>query len=273
MPYAKSPDGTTLHYKDWGAGPPVVFVHGNNVDSQFWSYQLATLGQRGLRALAPDRRGHGRSDYVAHGYDYDTYAADLAAVLEAAGVRDAMLVGHSTGANVIVRYLARYGAERVAGAVLVSMVSPIPIAPDDSAAVEMMQQIIDATLSDRPKYFHSLKAAFFGEGASQESMDALIEQTFAIPLEVAAQTARTLLDARNDNRNDLLACSVPTLIVHGDNDSFSPFEISGALAHRAIPHSRLLLYEGSSHGLTISEQGRFTSDLLAFVDTTNAVAH
>lgn len=271
MPYAKSPDGTTLHYKDWGAGPPVVFIHGNNVDSQFWSYQVVALAQRGVRAIAPDRRGHGRSEYVAHGYDYDTYAADLAAVLETADVRDATLVGHSTGANVIARYLARYGTERVAGAVLVSMVSPVPIAPADSATIEAMQQIIDATLSDRPKYFHSLKAAFFGEGASQETMDALIAQTFAVPLEVAVQTAYTILDAHSDIRDDLPAFTVPALIVHGDNDSFSPFEISGALAHRAIPHSRLLLYEGASHGLTISEQGRFTSDLLAFVDATNAV--
>ncbi|HUN30184.1 MAG TPA: alpha/beta hydrolase [Alphaproteobacteria bacterium] len=272
MPYFKSPDGTRLHYRDWGGGPPIVLVHGNNVDSNFWEYQVTVLGEHGCRAIVPDRRGHGRSDYVARGFDYDTYAGDLAALLEHADVRDATLVGHSTGANAIARYLARYGAERIAGAVLVSMVSPMPILPEDRAAIEAAQLVVDSTINDRPKFFASLKEAFFASGASQEAMDALIARTLTVPLEVAVKTARTFLDPRSDNLSDLRAFTVPTLIVHGDKDSFSPFENSGRLAHQAIPGSRLLLYEGASHGLTISEQGRFTSDLIAFIEELSLVS-
>ena len=272
MPDFKSTDGTRLHYRDWGVGLPVILLHGNNVDSRFWEHQITTLAERGCRTIVPDRRGHGRSEYVAHGYDYDTYASDLAALLEHADVRDATLVGHSTGANTIARCLARYGTARVAAAVLVAMVSPVPIPPQDRGAVEASQQIIDAMISDRPKYFASLKDPFFGAGASKELMDAVIAQTFEIPLEVAVVTARVLLDPRSDNRDDLRAFTIPTLIVHGDNDTFSPFENSGHVAHRAIPGSRLLLYEGASHGLTIAEAGRFTSDLLAFVESTCALA-
>jgi non-heme chloroperoxidase len=271
MPYFKSPDGITLHYKDCGEGPPVVFVHGNNVDSQFWSYQLAVLPEHGVRAIAPDRRGHGRSDYAIDGHDYDTYAADLAALLEAANLHDVTLVGHSTGTGAIQRYVARYGTARVAGAVLVSMVNPAPVAQADLAATEATHQIIDATLNDRPKYFDSLKAAFFGPGVADVTMNAFLAQTYNVPLEIALQTVRLLLDPRNDTRNDLTAFEIPTLIVHGDADSFSPFERSGAFAHEVISDSRVLLYEGASHGAVLAEPGRFTSDLLAFVDARELV--
>ncbi len=271
MPYFRSPDGTSLHYKDRGSGPAVVFVHGNNVDSQFWSYQIAVLSERGARAIAPDRRGHGRSEYVASGQDYDTYASDLAALLEFADLRDVTLVGHSTGANAIARYVSRYGTQRIAGAVLVAMVNPASVPPNDVAATEATYQIIDATLSDRPKYFDSLKAAFFGPGVPEVTMDAILSLCYTIPLEIALDTVRIFLDPRNDVREDLRALTVPTLIVHGDEDTFSPFELSGKFAHEAVPSSRVLLYEGASHGLTISEQGRFTSDLLAFVASTSAV--
>lgn len=273
MPCFKSPDGTTLHYKDRGSGPVVVFVHGNNVDSQFWSYQIAVLSEQGVRTIAPDRRGHGRSEYVASGQDYDTYASDLAALLEYADLRDVTLVGHSTGANAIARYIARYGTQRVAGAVLVAMVNPQPVALDDPAATEATHQVIDATLDDRPKYFDSLKEAFFGAGVPEVTMNAILGMCYTIPLEVALDTARILLDARSDVRDDLRSLAIPTLIVHGDADTFSPFERSGKFAHDVIPGSRVLLYEGASHGLTISERGRFTSDLLAFVESTSAVTY
>lgn len=272
MPYFKSPDGTSLHYKDCGSGPPVVFVHGNNVDSQFWSYQLAVLSGRGVRVIAADRRGHGRSDYAWGSHDYDTYATDLAALIEYEDLRGVTLVGHSTGANAIARYIGRYGNSRVAGVVLVSMVNPVPPTPDDAAATEAIHQIIDATLSDRPKYFDSLKEAFFGPSVAAVTMNAFLAQTYTIPLEVAVQTIRLLLDPRGNVLDDLRAFAVPTLIVHGDADAFSPFESSGAVASQLIPRSRVLLYEGASHGLALAEPGRFTSDLHAFVDATNAVA-
>ncbi|HEX8806761.1 MAG TPA: alpha/beta hydrolase [Candidatus Aquilonibacter sp.] len=273
MPYFKSPEGTTLHYKDRGKGPTIVFVHGNNVDSQFWSYQIAVLSENGVRTIAPDRRGHGRSEYVANGQDYDTYASDLAALIEFADLRGVTLVGHSTGANAIARYIARYGAQRVAGAVLVAMVNPNPFSPDDAAAIEATNQIIDATLNDRPQYFDSLKEAFFGPSVSEVMMNAILGHCYTIPLDVALDTVRIFLDPRSDIREDLRALTIPTLIVHGDADTFSPFEQSGKVAHDVIDGSRVLLYEGASHGLTISEQGRFTSDLLAFVESTSAVAH
>lgn len=272
MPYFKSLDGTTLHYKDCGRGPAVVFVHGNNVDSQFWSYQLAVLDEHGVRAIAPDRRGHGRSDYTMQGHDYDTYAADLAGLLEHADVRDVTLVGHSTGANTIARYIGSYGNGRVARTVLVSMVNPTPIPPDDVAATEATQQIIDATLADRPRYFDSMKEAFFAGGVAPVTMNAFLALTYTIPLEVAVQTVRILLDPRSDTRNDLAAFTVPTLIVHGEDDTFSPFERSGKYAHQVIPNSRVLLYEGASHGAVLAEPGRFTSDVLAFAEAFHAVA-
>jgi non-heme chloroperoxidase len=271
MPYFKSPDGTMLHYKDRGNGPTVVLVHGNNVDSQFWAYQIAVLSEHGVRVIAPDRRGHGRSEYVASGQDYDTYASDLAALIEYADLRDVTLVGHSTGANAIARYVARYGTNRVAGVVLVAMVNPATVPPDDAAATEATHQIIDATLNDRPKYFDSLKAAFFGPNVPEVTMNAVLGMCYTIPLEVALDTVAIFFDPRNDVREDLRTFTIPTLIVHGDADTFSPYELSGNFAHQVIPNSRVLLYEGASHGLTFSEQGRFSSDLLTFIASTSAV--
>jgi non-heme chloroperoxidase len=271
MPYFKSHDGLNLHYRDWGTGgSPIVFVHGNNCDAAFWEYHITVAAEDGHRTLAPDRRGHGRSDYAATGYDYATYAGDLAALLDHADLHNATLVGHSTGANVILRYLGQYGASRIAGAVLAGVIPLAPIPPDCREGVEGVMQIIGATIDDRPKYFRSIARDFFGSDVSDALCNAVLERCYTIPLEIAVQTVRVLLDPTNDNREDIKAITVPTLFVHGDADTSCPIATARE-AHAAMPGSRLIVYEGAPHGLPISERGRFTHDVLAFVESTRAV--
>jgi non-heme chloroperoxidase len=271
MPYFKSHDQLSLHYRDWGTGrSPIVFVHGNNCDASFWEYHITVAAEQGHRTLAPDRRGHGRSDYAANGYDYATYASDLAALLEHVDLRDATLVGHSSGANVILRYLSQYGDTRVSAVVLTGMMSLAPIPPEERDQVEALEQMLDATIDDRPKYYQSVAPAFFGPGVSEERMNEFLASTYTIPLEIAVKTGRILLNPTSDNREDVKAIRIPTLIVHGAMDTFAPIE-SAFAAQRAIGGSSLITYERASHGLPLSEPGRFTNDVLTFIESTSAL--
>jgi non-heme chloroperoxidase len=270
MPYLNSTDDTPLFYRDWGSGDPMVFVHGWGLSSDMWEYQLPDLVDRGFRCVAYDRRGCGRSDQPDSGYDFDTLADDLRAVLEHLDLRDVTLVSHSMGSGEVARYLTRHGTDRVARVALISPTLPYlrrdETNPDgvDPAAFE---QIVAALRADRPGYLAALGAAALGVGLpGVEVSDAL--QAWALGLflpsspKASIDTVRT--HTETDMREDMASFTVPTLIVHGDRDALVPLEVS---AHRAAPMidgCTLVVYENASHWPFVTHRERLNDELAAF---------
>lgn len=265
MPYVATRDGTRLFCEDWGtsgsrAARPVLLLHGWPLSSAMWEYQVPALLSAGRRCVAIDRRGFGRSDRPSAGYDFDTFADDLADVMAALDVRDATLVGYSMGGGEIVRYLARHGAARVARVALVGAA----VAPMDEAMAAMMAQAI---ADDRPRFLSdgvpTLFAATAGEPVSAAQMQ------WVVGLALAASPLATLaclgLFARSDLRADLAALTMPTLVVHGDADLSQPIATARAIAG-TVAGARLVEYAGAPHGLFLTERSRLAGDLVRFVE-------
>ena len=264
-------DGTVLYYKDWGSGSAVIFSHGYPLSSDAWENQMMFLAANGYRVVAHDRRGFGRSSQPGQGYDYDTFADDLAALVDALDISDATFVGHSMGGGEVARYIGRHGEKRVAKVALVAAVTPFllqsptnphgaPIAVFDAmrAAVQAdrSQWNKDATM---PYYSYNRPGANVSEGVREDYW----RQGMATGLLAAYHTIGAF--SETDFRQDLAAISVPTLIVHGSDDQIVPIEISGALAAKAVKNARLVVYEGGSHGLLITQKDRLNADLLGFL--------
>jgi non-heme chloroperoxidase len=269
MPFIRTSDGTDLFYKDWGSGPTVVFCHAWSLSSAMWEYQFAALRNAGMRCVAFDRRGHGRSDVPNAGYDLDTLAGDIATVVEHLDLREITLVAHSMGTLEITRYMAAHGTDRVARAVYVGTMAPGLVHGQD--APTGLEKVMDATLADlqtdRPKWFHDSAPAYFatdGTGAwvSQALVDDAIRTILEPPLEVQVECLRTVFDA--DLRADLRGIGVPALVVHGDRDVSAPIDLTGRPTAALLPGSRFEVYRGAPHGLYVTEQDRLTRDLLAF---------
>jgi non-heme chloroperoxidase len=270
MPYLNTSDGTALFLRDWGSGDPVVFVHGWGLSSDMWEYQMPDLVDRGLRCIAYDRRGCGRSDQPGDGYDFDTLADDLATVIDDRDLRDVTLVSHSMGSGEVARYLTRHGAERVARVALISPTLPYlkrdETNPDgvDPAAFE---QIIAALRADRPGYLAALGPAALGQGLPGVSLsDALVQWALGLFLpaspKASIDTVRT--HTETDMRDDMASFTMPTLIVHGDQDALVPIEVS---AHRAAPmidDCELVVYENASHWPFVTHRERLNDELAAF---------
>ena len=265
MPYVEARDGTRLFVKDWGAasgpqaGQPVLFTHGWPLDADMWEYQMPALVQRGFRCVAFDRRGFGRSDQPGHGYDFDTFADDLATVIDARDLRGVTLVGFSVGAGEVARYLARHGAGRVARVVLIGATHR----PLDEAVVAAMPAAICA---DRPKFLAdgvpSLFAARGGEPVSDEMLRWIVG--LALRASPLATLACMRLLAQADFTSALDVFSMPTLLLHGDQDGSAPIDGARATA-AAIPGGRLIEYAGQPHGLFLTERTRLAADLGRFV--------
>ena len=264
-PHAVARDGTRLHCCAWGEGAPVLFLHSWAMQSRMWDYQFAALAPHGLRCLGFDRRGHGRSDQPPHGYDYDTLADDLAAVIEAMDLRKLTLVGHSMGAGEIVRYLTRHGSERIKRIVLLAPTTPfLSQAPDNpaglpAAAFEAMRT---AWRADFPGWVAQNAAAFFTPSTSPPLMDWATRMMLEIPLPVALACNRAVTDA--DFRAELPRIDVPCLVIHGDADASAPLALTGAPTAALIPGCELKIYEGAPHGLMFTHADRLDTDLLAF---------
>jgi non-heme chloroperoxidase len=269
MPFFKSFDRTELHYKDWGQGRALLFVHGNSVASDWWKYHMTVFAERGFRCLAYDSRGFGRSEAVSEGFDYTTQADDLAALLCHLDLSGVTLIGQSFGCAVIARYVWRYGTQRVTRAILVGTVTPFLLQTDDNPdgiPAEAMQQVIDATRSDRPRYFASRAPDFFAPGVSAETVNEILAMANRTPLRTTLECARFAMTPASDVRRELTAFSIPTLIVHGAADTFAPCALTAERTARAIPMSRLLVYENASHGLVVAEKERFAQDCLTFIE-------
>lgn len=266
MSFVESSDGTRLFYKDWGAGRPVVFVHSWSMNSDQWQYQMVDLCEHGLRCIAFDRRGHGRSGQPDGGYTYDTLADDLAALLETLDLRDVTLVGHSMGAGEVIRYLARHGSKRVARAVLLAPTTPFVLqTPDnpDGVPAEAFEFLRSQWASDFPKWLADNARPFVVPETSPEMVQWLIGLSLSCSLRAALECNRAM--AGSDQRAEMRAIDVPTLIIQGDADVSVPLALTGAKSAALVPRSKLVVYQGAPHGLFITHKERLNADLLAFI--------
>ncbi len=270
MPYVESHDGTRLFYVDGGSGKPVVFVSSAWLSSRMWEHQLQALADQGLRCVAYDRRGHGRSDWVWDGYDYDTLADDLASLLEHLDLREVTLVGHSAGCGEVVRYLTRHGSERIARIAMLGGTTPFPMQTDDNPdGIDraLMELDLASRTADRPAWFAANADGFFGVGlpgitVSAERVQFLIAQC----LDCSPWATREifLTAFTTDLRAELRAVAVPTLIVHGQHDRQAPIALCGRKTAELVPHATLIEYENAAHGLFITHADRLNADLFAF---------
>lgn len=258
-----TPDGIQLAFDDVGTGPAVVLTHGWVVGGESWELVAARLAAAGLRAISVDRRGCGRSGRPGTGFDLDTLADDLAAVLDGLDLRDVTLVAHSVGGAEAVRMLRRHGAGRVARLVLVASTTPGPpagMAPEGSA----LDELVGGMLEDRPAYVRAGVPGFFGEGGtiSDELVDWGVGLTLRASL--AASVGVMTTGATTDVSADVAACPVPTLVLHGDADVSAPIDLTARPTAQALPDGRLEVYPGAAHGLPLTHPGRVAEDVLAF---------
>ena len=265
-------DGTQIYYKDWGEGQPVVFSHGWPLNADAWQSQMVFLAQNGYRAIAHDRRGHGRSSQPSGGNEMDTYADDLAALLETLDLRDAVLVGHSTGGGEVARYVGRHGTSRVAKAVLVSAVPPLMLkteANPDGQPIEVFDETRAGIAADPSQFYRDLaEGPFYGanrKGAkvSQGIRDAFWFQSEQAGLKNAYECVKAY--SETDFTDDLKRFDVPTLIVHGDDDQIVPIIASAHRSSELVQDAMLRVYEGAPHGLPSTHKDRLNDDLLVFL--------
>ena len=271
MPFVTTRDGVAIHYTDWGSGKPVVLLHGWPLSGAMWEYQAVFLASQGFRVIAPDRRGFGRSEQPGSGYDYDTLADDLAALMEALDLQGATLVGFSMAGGEVARYLKRHGAGRVAKAVLVSAVTPFLLkTPDHEEGVprETFDEMVRGLSDDRPYFLTSFGRQFFGAGMLNFGVTNEILQ-WAHGLAMQASPKATLDCVRafseTDFRSDMAAFAVPTLVIHGDSDATVPIDVTGRAAARMILGARMIVYPGAPHGLFFTEKLRLNADLVEFL--------
>lgn len=259
MPFVETQDGTRIFVRDWGTGQPVLLVHGWPLSADMWEYQMPALVGAGFRCIAVDRRGFGRSDHPGQGYDFDTFADDLAAVLTALDLRAVTLVGYSMGAGEITRYLARHGATRVARTVLIGAA----LSPMDEAVAGMMSQVIAA---DRPQFMTDGVPSLFASTTGEPVSGAQMQWVVGLALQASPLATLDCLRAfgRNDFRAELPAFTMPTLVIHGDADTSQPVAVAQEVA-AAIPGARYAEYAGAPHGLFLTERTRLAADLVRFV--------
>ena len=264
-------DGTVLYYKDWGSGPAVVFSHGYPLSSDAWEYQMMFLAQHGYRVVAHDRRGFGRSSQPGQGYDYDTFADDLAGLVEALDLKDATFVGHSMGGGEVARYVGRHGEQRVAKVALVAAVTPFLLKTETNPGgvpVEVFDEFRAAVKADRSQWNKDVTMPYYGYNRPGAKVSEGVREDYwrqGMATGILAAYDAIAAFSETDFREDLKKITVPTLIVHGSDDQIVPIEISGNLTAKIVRHARIEVYEGGSHGLLITQKDRLNADLLAFL--------
>jgi non-heme chloroperoxidase len=274
MPFIKSANNgqeTELYYEDWGKGRPLVFIHGWPSSHQMWEYQLTYFGAKGYRVIAYDRRGFGKSFKPWDGYDYNTLASDLKLVLDTLDLKDVTLIGFSMGGGEVVRYCSQYNSERVRSIALISSVVPFLLKTatnPDGVPQEVFDGFIENLLDDRPAFLNGFGKDFFGETLinhpiSQASMDWAHSLTLVASPKATIDCVSSF--SATDFRKDLQEIRVPTLIIHGDNDKIVPIEVSSQKTAQAIPGSVFKVYEGSPHGLFITDKDQLNSDIEEFL--------
>jgi len=264
-------DGTTIYFKDWGSGQPVVFSHGWPLSGDAWDDQMLYLGERGYRAIAHDRRGHGRSSQPWTGNDLDTYADDLAALVAALDLTDVVHVGHSTGGGEVVRYIARHGTTRVAKAVLIGAIPPLMLktaANPGGLPIDVFDGIRKNVLADRSQFFKDLTVPFYGANRPGSQVSQGLKDSFWMQGMLAG--FKNVFDcitafSETDQTEDLKKIDVPTLFIHGDDDQIVPIGASAQAAVELVAGARLKVYPGAPHGLCSTHKDQVNADLLEFL--------
>jgi len=267
MSYVETADGTKLYYKDWGTGRPVVMMHGWPLSSDTFDDLSMALADHGLRAISYDRRGFGRSGQPWDGYDYDTLADDLAAVLAHTRATDVTLLGFSMGGGEVARYLSRHGAAHVKQAILIASIVPYMLKTDDNpngTPQAMFDKIGAAIKDDRARFWSGFFKDFYGKGVSDEVCEWSRDQSMDASLKATLASAKAF--GTTDLRPDLKAFTVPTLIIHGTDDKTVPIDASARAAAAGISGSTLIEYDGGPHGLFASHKERLIADVLKFVN-------
>lgn len=260
-----------LYYKDWGAGQPIVFSHGWPLSADAWEDQMLFLSFHGYRCIAHDRRGHGRSGQPWEGNDMDTYADDLAALIEALDLKNVIHVGHSTGGGEVARYVGRHGAKAVAKAVLIGAVPPLMLktsANPGGLPLEMFDEMRANVLADRSQFFKDLSLPFYGANrpgakVSQGLLDSFWLQGMQAGFNAVYDCIKAF--SETDFTEDLKKIDTPTLIIHGDDDQIVPIADSALLSCKLIKDAKLKVYQGAPHGLCATRKNEVNADLLAFI--------
>ncbi|MFD3521138.1 alpha/beta fold hydrolase [Streptomyces sp. NPDC058653] len=264
-------DGTEIFYKDWGTGRPVVFSHGWPLNADAWDGQLRLVGENGFRGIAHDRRGHGRSGQPWHGNDMNTYADDLAQLLDILDIRDAVLVGHSTGGGEVARYIGRHGTSRVSKALLLSSIPPLMLRTEDNpdgTPIDVFDGLRAGLAANRSQFYEDLTDAFYGfnrPGAaiSKGTRDAFWLWSMQVGIKAAYDCVKVF--SETDFTEDLKRFDVPTLLAHGDDDQIVPLVAASPKSAELIKDATLKIYPGQPHGLYGDHEQEFNSDLMAFI--------
>jgi non-heme chloroperoxidase len=272
MSFITTADGTRIFYKDWGSkdAQPFAFSHGWPLSSDAWDGQMLFLLQHGFRVVAHDRRGHGRSDQPDTGNDMDTYADDLAAVMDALDLKRVVMVGHSTGGGEVAHYIGRHGTKRVAKVVLIGAVPPIMVSTAQwpgGLDIAVFDGIRKSVFDNRSNFYLQLAVPFFGMNRPGATVNEGLKLSFwgqGMMGSIVGQYACVQEFSEVDYTGDLKKIDVPMLVIHGDDDQIVPIAHAGALTAKVAPHATLKVYEGAPHGLAATHQDKLNADLLAF---------
>ena len=277
-PTITTKDGTEIYYKDWGTGQPIVFSHGWPLTADAWEDQMIFLSAQGYRCIAHDRRGHGRSSQPWDGNEMDTYADDLAELVETLDLKDAIHVGHSTGGGEVARYIGRHGTARVAKAVLISAVPPLMLktpANPGGLPIEVFDELRTNTLADRSQFFKDFSAPFYGANRPGAKVSQGLRDSFW--LQGVLGGLKGIYDcikafSETDFTEDLKKFDVPTLILHGDDDQIVPIGAAGMLSSKIVKGAILKVYPGAPHGMCSTLKNQVNADLLAFIKGERSVS-
>lgn len=271
-------DGTRLFYKDWGKGQPVLFSHGWPLNADAWDDQLYLFAANGYRAIAHDRRGHGRSTQTSSGNDMDTYADDLAAVVNELRLKDVIHIGHSTGGGEVTRYIGRHGTTRVAKAILVDAVTPGLLKTSrnpDGIPIEEFDKLRAAVRADRSQFWKDFSLPFYGANRPGSTVSqGVLDAFWLLSMQAGFPAAYDCIKAfsETDFTEDVKKFDIPTLLIHGDDDQIVPIAVSSLRSARMITGATLRVYEGAPHGLMSTNKEQFNADLLQFARQETTVA-
>jgi len=266
MPTITAKDGAQIFYKDWGSGQPVVFSHGWPLNADAWDEQLFHFASNGYRAIAHDRRGHGRSTQTWTGNDMDTYADDLASLVEALNLTDAIHIGHSTGGGEVTRYIGRHGTKRVAKAVLVDAVTPGLVKPG-GLMLKLFDDMRAGVFADVSQFWEDLSPMFYGANRPGAKVPkGILDRFWLLSMQCGLVAAYDCIRAfsESDFTDDLGKFDIPTLIIHGDDDQIVPIDVGGNRTAKILKDAEYKIYKGAPHGLMATHQKQFNSDLLEF---------